>query len=153
MGKFKCSTKASRAYKSAKNFGHYKTSFGSKHVRITVGTKGIHTSIKVGPITYKPGSGNYSVKTPINNVKYYGNTKSKSSKSNNSSYEHESHVTSVSSSLMFPFDLILGIFESIIRLLLSLSPIIIIGFIFYLVIFCELYWVLLIPFVIGKRNK
>ena len=74
MGKFKCSSKASRAYKSAKNFGHCKTRVNvGSHMKVTVGTKGIHTSIKAGPVTYKPGSGNYSVKTPIKNVKYYGN--------------------------------------------------------------------------------
>lgn len=76
MGKFKCSTKCSRARSKARNFGHYKTSFGGKHVRVTVGTKGIHSSIKMGPVTYKPGSGRYSVKTPIKGVTYYGKTQS-----------------------------------------------------------------------------
>ena len=83
MGKFKCSTKCSRARSKARNFGHYKTSFGGKHVRVTVGTKGIHTSIKMGPVTYKPGSGRYSVKTPIKGVTYYGKTNSHSHSHNN----------------------------------------------------------------------
>ena len=76
MGKFKYSTKASRTRSKAKNFGHKKTSFGGKHVKVTVGTKGIHTSIKLGPITYKPSSGRYSIKTPIKGLKYTGKTTS-----------------------------------------------------------------------------
>ena len=74
MGKFKFSTKASRTMNKVRNAGHKKTTFGTKHVRVTVGTKGIHASIKIGPITYKPGSGKYSIKTPIGGLKYTGKT-------------------------------------------------------------------------------
>lgn len=84
MGKFRCSTKASRAVHKARNLGHCKTRVSvGKHTKVTIGTKGIHTSIKAGPVTYKPGSGRYSIKTPIDNVRYYGRTKRHNSNNTN----------------------------------------------------------------------
>ena len=74
MGKYRVRSKYSRACKKAKSVGHFKTSFGGKHVRVTVGTKGIHPSIKFGKVTYKPLSGNYSIRGKYGT--YYGNTKS-----------------------------------------------------------------------------
>lgn len=82
MSKYVRRSSYSRACKKAKSVGHFKTSFGGKHVRVTVGTKGIHTSVKVGNITYKPGSGNYSVRGKYGT--YYGNVNS----SNKSSGAH-----------------------------------------------------------------
>ena len=76
MGKYRVRSKYSRACKKAKSVGHFKTSFGGKHVRVTVGTKGIHPSIRFGKVTYKPLSGNYSIRGKYGT--YYGNTNSSS---------------------------------------------------------------------------
>ena len=62
MGKYRARSKYSRVYKKAKSVGHFKTSFGGKHIRVTVGTKGIHPSIRFGKVTYNPCSGNYSIR-------------------------------------------------------------------------------------------
>jgi hypothetical protein len=81
MAKYRRSSSYSRACKKVKSAGHFKTSFGGKHVRVTVGTKGIHPSIRFGKVTYKPLSGNYSIRGKHGT--YYGNTNS-SSKSHGS---------------------------------------------------------------------
>ena len=85
MGKYRVRSKYSRACKKAKSVGHFKTSFGGKHVRVTVGTKGIHPSIRFGKVTYKPLSGNYSIRGKYGT--YYGNTKS-SNKAHGGSVHH-----------------------------------------------------------------
>jgi hypothetical protein len=83
MGKFRKSTSFSRAYKKASNFGHVSKSFGGKHFKVTIGTKGISTSVKIGNITYRPQSGKYTVNCG-GGIKYTGRTNSR--RSNSGSY-------------------------------------------------------------------
>ena len=90
MGKYRVRSKYSRACKKAKSVGHFKTSFGGKHVRVTVGTKGIHPSIRFGKVTYKPCSGNYSIRGKYGT--YYSNTNSSNKAHGSYSNDNENWV-------------------------------------------------------------